>query len=495
MKFIFIPVSYETDFKNSGSERIRCDWMLPYLPADKYDGTQNLEDYDVIIYQKGYHPDMAKKFYGKKIQIWDLVDPLWRYNPKNLIREMERYIDFATIPTNDLAGDFKKFSNKPVYILPDRHEPLFYNVKKIHEDKKPVFVWFGYADNFERIKEIVPEIQDYDLLVIADKPVGYGKFIQWNKETINKEIIKGDIVIDIPDINRFKTSGHKTISAWFLGMPVVKCKEDISRFLNYEDRIREIEIREKELDKYHIKFSAEQLKKIIKEHTDKREISEKKSVLVSIPTSPSNPYIHKKVVMILPWLYFDQRYKVKIIYPTYNPFENNLHHIVNQFVEEGYDYWLNIDNDNPPMNNPLDLIELDKDIIGLPTPVLHTDDSKLGDSPVYLNAYKLFSEELGYKAYTPTEGLQQVDAIGTGCFIISKRVFENLEMRKAPFQRIYNEDGTVERGNDIAFCERAKKQGFEIWTHYDYQCEHFNEVPLANLFKHYKEFFKKHKIQ
>ncbi len=219
---------------------------------------------------------------------------------------------------------------------------------------------------------------------------------------------------------------------------------------------------------------------------------QKRKVLITVPTSPAHPYIHKHCAFALLRLQQDTRHDLKIILPSHNPFENNLHHIINDFMAGDYDYWLSFDADNPPNNNPLDLIDYDRDIIGLPTPVVHFDDSKLGDRPIYLNVYKFVSEERGYTEWNPeSRGLQKVDAIGTGCFLISRRVFMNPEMRKAPFQRKLNEDGTVERGNDISFCERAKENGFDIYAHFDYTCKHFNEVEASEMHKQYTEFSRK----
>jgi hypothetical protein len=160
-------------------------------------------------------------------------------------------------------------------------------------------------------------------------------------------------------------------------------------------------------------------------------------------------------------------------------------------IEGGeYDFWLNIDADNPPMSNPLDLVELDRDIIGCPTPVWHFTGKKPGERPFYENAYKFVSKEDGYTEWSDKVGLQKVDAVGTGCLLISRRVFLDPEMRKAPFNRTYNEDGTVERGNDIAFCERATKQGFEIFAHYNYRCQHFNELELHEVVRAFHEMEK-----
>lgn len=213
-----------------------------------------------------------------------------------------------------------------------------------------------------------------------------------------------------------------------------------------------------------------------------------KNVLVSFPTSPSNPYLHKQVVFVSWRLMGDTRYKLRMIIPTHNPFENNLHHIVNDFMDGDYDYWISIDSDNPPMKNPLDLIEMGKDVIGLPTPVIHFDRDKLGERPVYYNAYKYIKSEDSYTEWPNKKGLQKVDAIGTGCFIVSRRVFMNEEMRKAPFQRQFNEDGTVYKGNDISFCERLTKNGFNIYAHYDYPCRHFNEVDAVEMIEQWVSF-------
>jgi hypothetical protein len=211
----------------------------------------------------------------------------------------------------------------------------------------------------------------------------------------------------------------------------------------------------------------------------------KKNVLVSFP---NKGWIHKLVFMAGAKLLNDSRYNVNVIVPTHVPYENNLHHIVNDFVSEKieggeYDYWLNIDADNPPMRNPLDLIALDKDIIGCPTPVYHFTNEIKGERPWYENAYKYIPEKDAYTEYSVKDGLQRVDAVGTGCVLIARRVFENPEMRKGAFTRKLNPDGTVERGNDISFCERATANGFGIWAHYDFRCQHFNEIEMHEVIK------------
>ena len=209
-------------------------------------------------------------------------------------------------------------------------------------------------------------------------------------------------------------------------------------------------------------------------------------VLFTVPTNPSHPYIHKACVSPIVKILGDSRHSVRFMSPSHRPFENNLHHIVNTFLKGDYDYWLSFDADNPPRRNPLDLIEFDRDIMGCPTPILHF--GKIGERPVYYSAYK--KKEGGYTEWRPQKGLQKVDAIGTGCFLIARRVFLNKELHKGAFTRKLNEDGTVNKGNDISFCERVTEQGFEIWTHFDYPCNHHNEVEINEMKKYmlgYKE--------
>jgi len=219
-------------------------------------------------------------------------------------------------------------------------------------------------------------------------------------------------------------------------------------------------------------------------NNDRSQAAEKLTVFISIPTTG---WIHKHCCFVSDRLLSDGRYKVKLIRPTHNPYENNLHHIMKQFLEEGYDFWLSFDSDNPPINNPLDLVGLDKDIIGCPTPVWYFTGEKPGERPYYWNVYDYVLEKDAYKEHLPHKGLQRVDAIGTGCFLAARRVFIDPEMQKAPFNRQYLPDGRVGKGNDISFSERARKNYFEIWAHYDYPCRHFVELELTEVIRAFGE--------
>lgn len=169
----------------------------------------------------------------------------------------------------------------------------------------------------------------------------------------------------------------------------------------------------------------------------------------------------------------DSRCRVHVIMPTWNPYEHNLNKIVKTFLKGDFGFWLNIDADNPPLENPLDLVEFDRDVCGLPTPVWH--DAVPGDRPYYLNAVD--EVEGGFRPHETCEGLREVDAIGSGCMLVSRRVLEGID--PPWFVREYTPDGaSVSCGPDYYFCRQARAAGFQIWAHYSYPCEHYNELPL-----------------
>ena len=214
----------------------------------------------------------------------------------------------------------------------------------------------------------------------------------------------------------------------------------------------------------------------------------KKSIYVTVPNHKG--WIHKHTHFAICRILCDGRYKIRSDCPTHSPYVQNLHICMHDFLNGGEDFWISMDDDNPPQNNPLDLIQLDLDLIGLPTPVWH--NSTPGDRPYYLNALDSRGED-GYAPHEPCDGLQEVDCIGSGCFVVKREVMMALQDQQ-PFMRQWRQDGLVERGGDFSFCEKVKAKGFKIWAHYDYLCHHFNEVDLLEVIKAFWNLYNKDNI-
>lgn len=188
-------------------------------------------------------------------------------------------------------------------------------------------------------------------------------------------------------------------------------------------------------------------------------------------------WIHKLVHFRICQILGDRRIIPRHDCPTHSPYVDNLHACMNDFLDNGDDYWLSMDDDNPPQGNPIDLVDLDLDLVGFPTPVWHS--AVPGDRPWYFNALTKVGEE-GYKPL-PAErckGLQEVDAIGSGCFMVSRRVMLKLR-HNMPFMRGWDQKtGRVIKGGDYSFCDKVKEAGFRIWASFDHICDHFNELSL-----------------
>lgn len=142
-------------------------------------------------------------------------------------------------------------------------------------------------------------------------------------------------------------------------------------------------------------------------------------------------------------------------------------------LRQGFDYLFMVDDDNPIPPETLELmIADDKDIVIAPI---------LSRNPVEKNYHPLcafYSEVVDVKGkslrmYHPIkefkdEGpLHKIDAGGTGCILIKRRVLEKM-FEKYQDHMFEFGDVTVNgqrrtMSEDAEFCERAVDLGFEIW--------------------------------
>lgn len=203
----------------------------------------------------------------------------------------------------------------------------------------------------------------------------------------------------------------------------------------------------------------------------------KPKVLISVPNRGE---IDRFVVAKLFELYDDERFDSKCAFPSAQPSEACRSHALQQFLGGDFEWWLSIDADNPPSGNPLDLIELNLDLVGCPTPVWQHNQN--GDPTCKWNAYRWSQRAGGYVdvRLKSAGALEAVDAIGTGCFLANRRIFTGGVLER-PFQRKWKVDGTVELGSDLAFSERVRAAGFQVYVHWGYLCNHFSTVNLADF--------------
>jgi len=178
-------------------------------------------------------------------------------------------------------------------------------------------------------------------------------------------------------------------------------------------------------------------------------------------------------------------HQVHVEYPSLKSISHNRNSIVKRFLESGFDYLLMIDDDITPSRNPLDLVTLDKDIIGLPCPTWNPAVNP--DAPLYWVVMEYVDEQQGMRPALMRNdaGLTRltakgkpIDAVGTGAILIARRVLEQV---RAPFERFWDEDGVQVMGLDYAFCFKARQMGWEVWVNMDFRCGHWVTLNLWDV--------------
>ena len=267
MKTLIFPTSCWSIDKHSASERHRCDALLPYLPADKYDGTQDLTAYDAFIWQKVFQPRIAEAFPQVR-QVWDTTDLVVHgYQEKyhsawwSKLSEMLQHMDAVTVSTDAIRDELQEHTTVPVFTIPDGHIPEWYPPPIKHEGPAK-YVWFGYSDNWPAHEELAENIPDDRLIIISDKrvtPRGRGQFITWAPETCWLNVQRGNVALVAPDPRKSNARG---ISAAHCGLVAVKGLTEIDAW--DAPVIRKL-YQCNALEKYHASHSADAMRAVLEQ--------------------------------------------------------------------------------------------------------------------------------------------------------------------------------------------------------------------------------------
>jgi hypothetical protein len=164
----------------------------------------------------------------------------------------------------------------------------------------------------------------------------------------------------------------------------------------------------------------------------------------------------------------------------HHPIYSNRNKIVKRFLKTDCDFLMMQDSDVFPLgHNPAELVYANRDIIGCPAKV--RSNSGTLDWVAYVwndDAGGYVTVDMG-RAPSHAE-LLEVDIVGTGLILIRRNVLEDPNM-KAPFLVENDEDGVCDWGTDFAFCKRAKKFGYEVFTTPWRVCEHVKEMGFLDM--------------
>ena len=142
--------------------------------------------------------------------------------------------------------------------------------------------------------------------------------------------------------------------------------------------------------------------------------------------------------------------------------------IVEHALEIGYDYIMWIDSDMIlPKNTLTTLMSHDKDIVsGVYAYKLIGAENAV--TKRFKDKAKDIYEDIPLKEITESKRLIEVDGVGFGCVLTKVDVFRHI---KKPWFRY-----TPNMGEDIYFCRKAQKAGYQVYLDTSILCGHVGSV-------------------
>lgn len=191
----------------------------------------------------------------------------------------------------------------------------------------------------------------------------------------------------------------------------------------------------------------------------------KTKIFIAIPTTGN---IRTELAIFLLGLN-RQIYDVIVSFTIGGTIAHNRNKLVENFLKTDYEWFLFIDSDTVPPINILDMTKNGKDIC---SGVYHSfKGNKL--RPLIFEKYK---DRYKFIQKDNKDYLIEVDAVGTGCLLIHRNVFDI--MKKPYFEFLYDEIGLVKLSEDLNFCKKAQKAGFKIWVDKRMGASHHKTIDL-----------------
>lgn len=142
------------------------------------------------------------------------------------------------------------------------------------------------------------------------------------------------------------------------------------------------------------------------------------------------------------------------------PISVNRKLIRQRFLDSQCDWLLQIDSDMEPANNLLGMVHNGVDVCSAAVNCLKGREIvRLAMKEVVPGSYRI----------QDGVGLYEVDAVGTGCMLASRKVMEAVE-----FPHVSD---TI-RAIDFEWCVRAKAKGFHIWYDTRWRCDQYVPFPV-----------------
>ena len=221
-----------------------------------------LKDYEVVIFNKTYEWRLAKMLKKNgQIVIVDFCDPdfLLSHSSEQRVADCLKtlqYADTAVVNGEAIKKELSKVYKGRIDIIPDRIDLESCKPQKLKHNKElKNIVWYGYSENLRVLEPYLKQIINMGLYItiISDKffenlfligckydPKERINFKFWHPESINKRIIKCDVVFvgkdKNPYLSKFKSDNRAELG-YALGMPVAWDINDLKSFKDYNIRV------------------------------------------------------------------------------------------------------------------------------------------------------------------------------------------------------------------------------------------------------------------
>jgi GT2 family glycosyltransferase len=170
------------------------------------------------------------------------------------------------------------------------------------------------------------------------------------------------------------------------------------------------------------------------------------------------------------------------------PVAHARNHAANEFLKSDAEWLVMVDHDTVPPPNFLEIIPpMERDnkfIAGLPYPFMPGCEGSYPYPRFALGWFEALGK-LRVPSNLPPGWSTGYDFLGGGCLVVHRTVFERIP--KPYFKTIIDDaevrDIDTEKlpnsgAEDLYFTYKAKRAGFDLWTHSDFVCNHYKTIPL-----------------
>lgn len=213
-------------------------------------------------------------------------------------------------------------------------------------------------------------------------------------------------------------------------------------------------------------------------------MSKKTRIYMGICSTGDRIDIHTYLFRDLQERYGD---RVELVFPdlcvhrSWHDFARN--EVVEEFLQSDCDILWFIDSDVCPPKHVLDIVVNHQDkweVAGAPYPLWMVPPGGTGPA-VGLACYKGIVDDGKVKgiqmAEVPTQGMEFVDALATGCLFIKRSVFAKLE--RPWFEHKFDpKTRKLIEGEDLGFALKLSKLGIKYFVDYGAICQHYKRIDL-----------------